>query len=279
MGRVYVWDTEGGPTCFQASNHIANASFCNLLAVIFALVAALSPYFLKSDDPASSRFEYVQYGTGVFSVSTFWVKLNSSHALRQTLYWDQLIANGAGCSNETNIYQDFSGRYGFCDRANGQMTKPAELKAIAAFVLLTVVFSGCTLVSLFCTRIYESWGLRFSAIFTILGMISSVLSFSLVAASEWLQDLLNDRNGVLPVKDTNTNQLVAITGLKLHYGPMYALMVSTFAILLLSCVSLCFAASIEDVEKMEELGPENAEQSLQGNGDTGKEPTDGIQLA
>lgn len=215
------------------------AACCNVIALVFMFFVAFSPLALwtqgilaiSPSNTSSSTF-LTQVGTGPFvaTVSTqpFPCGGNCDGVVRgQWVSWGDISSSDA-CEPDSDVFNLWSGRYGFCN--NGSFSKTSEIKALQAFASLALIFlllSSCAGCSVSATR---SRGANIAAVLTFLAMISSVIAFSVAASFQWYTDL---RNGVgsMPFFTTSGN-LIAINDIELHFGPPFGLTVLVFVITL-----------------------------------------------
>uniref|UniRef100_A0A6S8DTX3 Uncharacterized protein n=1 Tax=Aplanochytrium stocchinoi TaxID=215587 RepID=A0A6S8DTX3_9STRA len=240
---------EGGLNNGKFESIAHSASCCNTLALVLGLFVVFSPFYLWNSEYTYAG-TYNRVATGPFIVSSTSETFNCGLWCvgvidAQWNSFDEINSDNA-CTNDTNIFTEWSGKYGFCDSIGGTYSKPTEVKVLQAFVVMLMIFlilgscAGCSV------RSSKSKGLFLAAGLTFVSMICSIVAFSIVASSEWYTDL---RNGVgsLPVKN-NVGQLTAMTSVKLYYGPAYICMIIIFLVLLISTCNYCAAAKYIDKE-------------------------------
>lgn len=186
-------------------------------------------------------------------------------------YWNDITSEMA-CSNETSIYAEWSGKYGFCDRIGGTFTVPSEARVTQAFTVLTTVFTMVAVCAGSSAKVGGGAASQTAGIFSLFSMIFAIVAFSNVASWTYSKDLLNGQ-GVLPLRARDSaNQIVLVPEpVNLWYGPAFWSMITVFIITLFSSITY-FAASkaLDDDEDIQAGNNNNNYESLPPDSDIAK---------
>lgn len=151
------------------------------------------------------------------------------------------------------MFSNWSGRYGFCTGEGGEFFVPPSIRVIQTFLIFNVILLA-VLMCVGCLRpalerpvaailppMRTAKGTAgCAAVLAILACASTVITFGVIAATPWYQDLRDpSRNSVFMPLINNDGMLVAVdvTEVDFVYGP-------TFAVLILCFVAAFFTTGL-----------------------------------
>mmetsp|Transcript_15849 Transcript_15849/g.17893 ORF Transcript_15849/g.17893 Transcript_15849/m.17893 type:complete len:267 (+) Transcript_15849:145-945(+) len=217
---------------------------CSCTAVFFAFFTLFAPFYMWNSSWDNTGLT-ISVGTGPYVASSI------SAAFDCGLFCTGVIAKGwtyyeditseLACSNNTNIYEDWSGKYGFCDGLDGTYTQPSETRVIRALTVTTIVFLVLAATSC-CTTIQTGKRAFIAGVFTFLSTIFAISAFSTFVASPWYKDL-HAGTGSLPTMNTE-GSLTAVTDVKLYYGPSLLSLIVVSVCSLVATFNFCTAAKV-----------------------------------
>mmetsp|Transcript_7026 Transcript_7026/g.9188 ORF Transcript_7026/g.9188 Transcript_7026/m.9188 type:complete len:279 (-) Transcript_7026:997-1833(-) len=215
------------PREVESAIYVANC--CNCLALVFFLFIFFTPFTVWTQ--GYQEGVYTRLGTGPFVASDVVDSFPCNplycedFILDNRVFWGDITDSQSACSNVTNIYTDWSGRYGFCDRVDGEFEAIPEIKTIQAFNVMAFILVIVSTCFGFSVRFSRKHGAYIAGVFSFFAMVSCLVSFSIMATTGWYQDLRSSEGGFLPVF-TTTGALVAIPAHSWSYGASFGLLIT-----------------------------------------------------
>mmetsp|Transcript_869 Transcript_869/g.1050 ORF Transcript_869/g.1050 Transcript_869/m.1050 type:complete len:270 (+) Transcript_869:146-955(+) len=240
------------------------ANCCHYAAIMSFVCVLFSPFVVWSKGEVFGTFN--RFGTGSFvaSASTAEFVCGEQYCVTVNIpaqwnSWSDIENSELGCSNDTNIYRDFSFPYGFCEEVDGEFKTISSIRAIQAFILLALIFlmfsacAGCAV------RVAKEGGVRIAAYLTFVSMICTVVAFSLMATNTWYSDLRNV-GSFIPLKGSN-GRYFAMPTRGWNYGPSFVITICVFIWTALSFIYFLIAAKMisEQVAEVNDNTDEHAD--------------------
>uniref|UniRef100_A0A7S3PGB3 MARVEL domain-containing protein n=1 Tax=Aplanochytrium stocchinoi TaxID=215587 RepID=A0A7S3PGB3_9STRA len=171
-------------------------------------------------------------------------------------YWSDLNSDNV-CVNGT-IYDLWAKPYDFCDEIGGTFDRGSYIKAIEAFVVLTLIFATFAACAGCSVRSSGSKGLYGAACFSFLTWLSAVVAFSIMVSSDnkWYHDLRSSSGTYIPMI-TNTGVIVPYPVKNFWFGPTFGMLITIFIVSLIAHCTLQGAALKIDAELQRRESTEN----------------------
>lgn len=222
---------------------------CNFCAFLFALVAWTSFAWMWGFAETNIEINGVEIlapifaGGSIVSGTARTIFLDENTTIpRQVIYWNR-VSSSAACDPDSDIYLEWSGRYGFC--RNGQFNIPHEVTNAEAFAIASVILLLVSAILSVTSFLKRRQGLLCLRVLVNAAAFGCVVGFvASISTSPWVQDLSNGNNGVLPFVNSN-GELVPFSA-QLRFGSAfvtYSFLIAVLIIINIFRVYLYFRTS------------------------------------